>query len=406
MRALFLSALLVGCADPITEIEVITQEIPPDPHGLIGNETIDDNLDEAALAEALFATDTVQTFSLEIDESYIEQLRAAPDVDVPATFRWGDLVWHDVAVHIKGNGSFRPIDQKPSLKIEFDTFVPGQEFFGMDVLVLNNMISDPTKLREVLAYDAYRSFGIPAVRAAHSTLMINDESYGLYAHMEDVDERMLAQWFELPEGPLFELFDVLLVDADIPLFELESGPDDRTALQGAADALELDREAALLDVRDHVEMDQFIDFYAMSGVVGQFDAYPFNDPTDDVHLYVEPATDRIHFIPHGLDESMAAPDRHALLPGASLLGQACYFTTECGDALQARTWDAYDLTVKLQLSWQVADRAAIIDAAVIADERDEDLPGEVAQAQDDLVAFWLDREALLWETIGPRPGEE
>ena len=40
---------------------------------------------------------------------------------VPATVREGDLVWTNVAVHIKGSfGSFRPIDDKPALTLNFD----------------------------------------------------------------------------------------------------------------------------------------------------------------------------------------------------------------------------------------------------------------------------------------------
>jgi len=51
--------------------------------------------------------------------------------DVHATVREGEAVYTDVAVHLKGSYSFRPIDDKPSLTLNFDKFAPGKSFHGL-----------------------------------------------------------------------------------------------------------------------------------------------------------------------------------------------------------------------------------------------------------------------------------
>ena len=49
-------------------------------------------------------------------------------VAASATVREGDTVFTNVAIHTKGSsGSFRPIDSKPALTLNFDRFADGQK---------------------------------------------------------------------------------------------------------------------------------------------------------------------------------------------------------------------------------------------------------------------------------------
>src|SRR5262245_22205032 len=47
-------------------------------------------------------------------------------VDVKVTVREGGVVYTNVALHLKGSYTFQPLDEKPSLTLNFDKFVPGQ----------------------------------------------------------------------------------------------------------------------------------------------------------------------------------------------------------------------------------------------------------------------------------------
>lgn len=396
MRAVGL-LLLVGCAaDPVGIDDPFV-----DP-GTVYDVTLVPEQSDAEVLDRVFSGAEVEEFRIDLHPGSFEALLLEPDEWALADFQWRGLVWEEVGVRIKGNGSFRPITEKPSLKIEFDKYVDGQDFFGLDVLVLNNMVTDDSKIRERTAFTLYRAVGVPAPRAAHSVVYLNGGLRGLYTHMEDVDERMLAQWFDDPNGPLFELFDVTLTDADIARFEHEGGPNDRTLLQGAADALEAPtREEQMAVVVDYVGFEAFLRYYAASGYLGQFDAWPYNDPPDDVHLYADPATNRLIPIPHGLDESLADGERNLAIPGTSPLGQACYFT-DCREDLR-------------QMMWSVADTANAIDLAGQATgfhlqimEKQQELGADEAGVQlamDELNAILElleDRPDRVTANLGPR----
>ncbi|HEU4388286.1 MAG TPA: hypothetical protein VFV34_10850, partial [Blastocatellia bacterium] len=51
--------------------------------------------------------------------------------DVRASVHEGGRVYTNVAVHLKGSYTFQPIDEKPSLTLNFDKFAPGQRFHGL-----------------------------------------------------------------------------------------------------------------------------------------------------------------------------------------------------------------------------------------------------------------------------------
>ena len=133
--------------------------------------------------------------------------------------------------------SWEPIDQKPSLHINIDKFVAGAAFFGLKDLTLNNMHSDFSMMHERMAYWIARKAGVPASRANHALVTVNGQPYGLYANVETVKKNILKRTFGNNTGALFTATDVDFVAADIPLFELVTGPDDRTMLSGLAAAL-------------------------------------------------------------------------------------------------------------------------------------------------------------------------
>ena len=65
---------------------------------------------------------------------------------VSATVAVGGVTYSNVAVRLKGIGSFRPLHEKPSLAVKFDEYVEDQKFFGLSKIMLNNSAQDPTYL--------------------------------------------------------------------------------------------------------------------------------------------------------------------------------------------------------------------------------------------------------------------
>src|SRR5438445_4197659 len=80
-------------------------------------------------ADIFDANAPVLRFNIEMAPSDLEVLRKDARKYVLATVREGDLIFTNVAVHLKGAaGSFRQIDDKPALTLSFEKFVPGRRF--------------------------------------------------------------------------------------------------------------------------------------------------------------------------------------------------------------------------------------------------------------------------------------
>lgn len=109
-----------------------------------------------------------------------------------------------VGVRFKGDASFYINSAKKPFKIDFDLFVSGQDFQGMRKLNLNNMYNDPTMLREKLFLDFAGQY-VPAVRAVHTRVYINDQYWGLYLAVEQIDKDFIqARFGKHEDGNLYE----------------------------------------------------------------------------------------------------------------------------------------------------------------------------------------------------------
>jgi hypothetical protein len=96
------------------------------------------------LRDAFFTNSAVSRIRIELDEAALNSLRQNPRKNVKATVPEGDATYREVAVHLKGETSFEPIDAKPSFTLNFDKFVSGQTFHGLDKIHLNNSTQDPS----------------------------------------------------------------------------------------------------------------------------------------------------------------------------------------------------------------------------------------------------------------------
>ncbi|NOY27691.1 MAG: hypothetical protein GXP62_17640 [Oligoflexia bacterium] len=354
---------------------------------------------------ALFSDDVLPHFDLELSAESIAALEASPYDYVQGTLIYDGTRYEPIGVRTKGQNSWESITEKPSLKIKLDKYVDGPgQLLGHTDLTLQNMDNDYSMMHERVAYRLYRALGIPAARATHATLSINGEPYGLYTHLETVNQQMVARWFDDSDGTLFEQWDVDYYDSYIPSFQLEYGPDDRTDLQGLADAMEQsDPGTAVLAGSEFLSWDSFRAYWAAGAVVGQFDAYPYSSPGDDCHVYDDPTSGVLHYIPHGMDETFYYSTYNVESTANGILAATCRQDADCRDAWVASIDDALD----------VADRTALYDYAVFVRDQIADLvPADthkpyddatVAYYQDDMLSFMADRRAELSRQVGTAP---
>src|SRR6185503_9107260 len=78
-----------------------------------------------------FGSAELRTFKITLGK---EQFAALADNNrnrqyVPATVAVGGVTYSNVAVRLKGMGSFRPVHEKPSFSVKFDEYVEEQKFF-------------------------------------------------------------------------------------------------------------------------------------------------------------------------------------------------------------------------------------------------------------------------------------
>ena len=138
-------------------------------------------------------------------EGYLTNQYYAADLWLDGT------VVSQVGIRSRGGGTRN--GTKPGLKVDLDRYVPGQSLHGYGSLVLDNLWSDPTFLRERLAFAVFEAMGFPAPRNAFARLSVNGEPWGLYAVVEPVarpflsralgeEERTPAVWrhLELADG--------------------------------------------------------------------------------------------------------------------------------------------------------------------------------------------------------------
>jgi len=109
-----------------------------------------------------------------------------------------------VGVRIKGDFSYVLTGDKKPLKIDINEFVSGQKYDGLKKFNLAPAAGDPSFLKEKLGYELHGSLGVVAPRCVYARIYLNDEYWGLYQIIEQVDKTFLENRFGNKDGNLFK----------------------------------------------------------------------------------------------------------------------------------------------------------------------------------------------------------
>jgi hypothetical protein len=308
MRSLLPIALLCACSHPPIPMDDTaslpdTADTGPSTPPPNGERILDpDVLHEVAIELDPDDWDTLRAQHRNLLEMFTGDCLAEPFAS-PYTYFHADVIVDgqhlaDVGLRKKGFiGSDSNV--RPSLKVRFDEYVDGQEYEGLDRLTLNNGQQDPAVISQCLGYEIFRDAGLPSSRCSFAHLVVNGEDLGVYSNVESVEPAMLARWFDDPGGDLWEGQGSDFREGWLGTFEVQEGDGDRACLQGVVDALEApdaEVEAALDAV---IDLDAWYRYWAMEVLLGHWDGYASN--TNNFFLYRNPADDRLHFLPWGID---------------------------------------------------------------------------------------------------------
>ncbi|MBF25498.1 MAG: hypothetical protein CMP49_03145 [Flavobacteriales bacterium] len=172
----------------------------------------------------LYNESEIDTIFLYFDQNnYWDQLHSnyCDKINIPATLVYKDEVFLEVGVRFKGQTSFfntngnngggpggggpggggpggggpgASVDtDKKSFNIELD-WLNNQNIEGYETLNLNNCYQDPSFLREFIYEKLSRKY-IPASKVNFIQLMINDQNWGIYPNVQQLDKKHAGEWF-------------------------------------------------------------------------------------------------------------------------------------------------------------------------------------------------------------------
>ena len=349
---LLLALFSMACGDEPMPAAPVPEPPPPDPDELT--------------AENMYSLAAVPTFHLELDTEARAALAEFPKVYVQGGFRYGDVHLTDVGIRLKGTFTLVTLAEKPSFKVKFNAFTPGGRFIGLEGLTLHAMHSDPSMMREWLAYLIWRAAGVPAPRTGFAQVVVDGEPYGLYLNLEPYNDDYLADRFDDPSGNLYEGNYGNDLDRDPFGFELDEGTDmSREALLRLSELATQPGGALFYDPDSPLDRAESLAFLAGEAFVGHFDGYrlPAN-----YFMYHEPAADKFVYLPWGVDQAFR---RHEdVYAGEGFLTRKCIDeVADCRRDYVLTALDLTDIAEGLDLSGEIDRVAAAIDTFARADTR-------------------------------------
>ncbi len=223
------------------------------------------------------------------------------------------LVLDSIGIRYKGNSSYtnsRNTPKKP-LKISFNHYKSDQTLAGMHRLNFHNGVSDPSFLRENLAYKIARRY-LPASRTAYADVYVNDTLLGFYSLVEQVDKVFLSKFFTHNGGNLFKASND---GASLQYLGTKKSPyknqyvlktnedlDDWSHFIKLTDLLANTPDSVFIDTLSrYLDLDWCIHALAFNTVLSNYDSYTGSGR--NFYLYDDPTSGLFQFIPWDMNEA-------------------------------------------------------------------------------------------------------
>jgi spore coat protein H len=330
----------------------------------------------------------------------------------PADIVWNGLRARNVGVRSRGAGS--RYGAKPGLELTFDYYASRQRFLGLRALVLDNLVTDPSMIREATAMALMRRVGVAAPREAPARVFVNGVYIGLYMMVEPVDTVFAEGQFGAG-GLLFEYRWTYSYFATFPgealepyavLFEsrtpgVHSTAELYTPMRELFRAINQAPDGTFAQVDRYLQLEGFIRAIGASTFMAEWDGVLGYDGMNNFYLYR--IGEQARLIPWDRDQAFRAPN-YPLLAGAAenvlmrrLLEdpdlRAAYVAsvTAAMAAAQADGW----------LEHEFARLYAVIHEAALEDTQKLASNEEFAQAFADLIVFARTRPAFVASELVP-----
>jgi CotH protein/lectin-like protein/putative metal-binding protein len=343
------------------------------------------------LFERVYALDEIPTFELGLSADARAGLVQRPREWVRGSFAYKDERFEAVGVRLKGHRSLRKLGAKSSFKIQLDRFEK-HRLAKQTTITLNNMVEDPSMMREVLAYRLYRALGVAAPSAGFAEVVVDGEPQGLYAVIESIDKKFLKARFPDADGPIYEgEWGCDVIPEDVAGFDHDGGTEDRSELARFAEiaAGSADR---LFGPDSPLDVPAFLRFIAVEMYVGNFDGYRHGH---NYRLYFEPGRARWYFIPWGLDRTFVKS--LSIFDSQGYLARRCFADARCRADYVRTMRDVVAEARRLQL-----ERGVDVISVVTRDAagRDPRRAAAITGARGELRSYLVDRPREIERELG------
>ncbi|MGL1890505.1 MAG: CotH kinase family protein [Spirochaetaceae bacterium] len=137
---------------------------------------------------------------------------------VESSITFENQTWEHVGIRFKGNSSLKDAfysgDLKKSFKLDFDKLdedypeVEDRTFYGFEQLNLNNNFNDKSLMREKVASDLFREWGLVSAQTSFCQIYIDFgegvKSLGIYTIVEEMDDTVIDTQLGDDSGNLYK----------------------------------------------------------------------------------------------------------------------------------------------------------------------------------------------------------
>ena len=327
-----------------------------------------------------FIQGEVATIHIDIDPDSLnlllgDSLYAAHEFMATVSYQSALLNQTIDSIGFRARGNTSLASQKKSFKIDFNRFISGQKFQGLEEMNLNGEHNDVSIMRTYLAQQLLRSAGVPSSRTR-------------YVHLEHIDDEFLDLRFPgQANGNLWKC----AYGADLnwwganpssyqDVYELKTNEDsaDYTALVHFIDVLNNTPASSFVcAIQEVMDVDLFLRTIALEILMGQWDGYAYNK--NNYFLYQRENDGKMVYISYDLDNTFGidwfginwalrnlynwAPSNQARPLYTKLLAVPYFkdrFTYHLTDILNS-VWDVASLQTELEQKQQLISPAAFAD---------------------------------------------
>ena len=179
----------------------------------------------------LFDDSRVHTIDIQIEDwgTFIENAKS--EEYVACTVEIDGEEFHHIGLRAKGNNSLRLTEEyglsRYSLKLEFDQFLDGGNYYGLDKFSLDASFQDNSYLKTYMVYDMMAFMEVPAPLCSYVWVTVNGEDWGLFLAVEEPEEAFARRNFGNDYGKLYkpDYRSLSAENADVALQYIDDHPD-------------------------------------------------------------------------------------------------------------------------------------------------------------------------------------